>query len=406
MPGYDYRSVATDEAMRYERLRAQDGTPLVPPPNLEPLCRHGGLDPALSEDARQQWALARADIERAPSYPVEEKLFWTAFLLSRHYAEVGQRNRVDPLLRDTLPYLTQARHQQVLLGSRARNLACVGEPGRAAELLSQLDARSDDLQVDTNYRFTTAYVSLLAGDANPVLQVLGTTPGDVPISDAYDRICAVFRAHAHEALGHTDVALAQLRVLAPTPRDVERVAEIVQLTPQVPLLVQSLPALRSWVQQTHRNAVVTRSGIDVRRLVLIPLVLTLVTVASMAVFEGLLAPPLAEIVPGVLIAGLSLGSVGFAWHTLRRGARLRAQLRHRGVQGSAELLAVEQTGTRVNDQPMLRLRLLVYLPGHDPYAAVHREIVPLLRLPDVRPGISLPVRVDPVERRRMVIEWP
>jgi hypothetical protein len=396
---------AANEAMRFERLRAQDGKPLLPPPNMMALCKGGGLNPALVDEANAQWTAAMTEMSQVPSYPAEERLFWTAFLLSRHFAEVHQRPRVDPLLRQTLPHLQQARHQQVVLGLMARNLAAMGNVDAAAQMLGQLDAGSEDLQIDTSYRFTTAFVSLLRHDAQTVLSVLGYNIDDVPMSDAYDLVCGVFRAHAHEVLGNHDLARKQLQQLAPTPRQIAAIEEIALATPQISLVQQSLPAVKQLVSQIHEQAITTNSGIKIGRLIAVPMIGSLVAIGASGLAGEVLSPPLSNIVPGVLIAVLTIGIIAITFASVLKGPRLRKRLLQTGVEGHAQLMSVEQTGTRVNDQPMLRLRMLVHLPGQAPYAVVHQEIVAQIRLAQVQPGMALTVRVDPGDRRQMAIMW-
>jgi hypothetical protein len=59
----------------------------------------------------------------------------------------------------------------------------------------------------------------------------------------------------------------------------------------------------------------------------------------------------------------------------------------------------------VNDQPLLELTMNVNLPGMEPYTAVHREVVPEIRLAQIQPGALLPVAVDAKDRRFMAILW-
>ncbi len=396
---------APNEAMRFERLRAQDGKPLMPPPNMLALCKGGGLNPAMADEANRQWTAALTEMGQMPSYPTEERLFWTAFLLARHFAEVHQRPRVEPLLRQTMPYLQQVRHQQVLLGLQIRNTAAMGNVDAAVQMLPQLDAQSEDLQVDTGYRFTTAYVAVLRGDAQLALSVLGYNEGDVPINDAYDMVCGVFRVHAHELMGNLDIAQKQLQAMAATPQQIAVVEEIVRGTPQVALAQHSLPKVKQLVTQIHQNAIVTKSGINVGKLVLFPVVGTFVAIGASGAASEFLDPPLSGIVPGVIITLAVVGSIALTFGQIFKGSRLRKQLMQTGIEGTAQLMSVTQTGTRVNDQPMLRLHMLVHLPGQQPYAVVHNEIVAEIRLAQVQPGVLVPVRVDPKDRALMAIAW-
>lgn len=393
------------EALRFERLRAQDGKPFLPPPNLRGLCAGGGLAPDKHDETHAMWQAALAEIQTAPSFPTEERLFWTAFLLARHYTELGQRQRLAPLVDATLPWLREARHQQTLLGMLVRNAAFLGDHATAAQLAARLDPYSDDLQIDSCFRFSSAYAAIMRDDPQAALAVLGTNIDDVPISEAYDKVCGVYRAHAHERLGRLDLAQTQLARLAPTPAALSKLESMAMMNPSLQLCPQSLQAARQRVKQLHDNVVVTQSGINVKMLVLVPLVGSALAVGGGGLAASVVGTAYADVVQGVLVAAIVIVTMVTVLRALFRGPALRKQLAQTGVAGSAELLVVEQTGTRVNDQPMLRLRMLVHLPNKPPYTALHHEIVAQIHLSSIGPGVHVPVRVDPNDPTRMAIAW-
>lgn len=395
----------SNEALRFERLRAQDGQPMLPPPNLRSLASGGGLDPNQRGQAEAMWQAALAETQSAPSFPAEERLFWTTFMLANHHAEQGRRDVAAPLLEQTQPRLQQPRFFQVVTGMLARTHAAQGNLDRAGQFLAQLDAQSDDLQIDTNYRFSTAYVAMLRGDAQTTLAALGSTIDEVPISDAYDRVCGLYRAHAYEALGNVEVAVQQLQQLAPTPEEMGQLESMVRMTPQIPLVAVSLPRAKVAVTRLQQETITTGSQLNVGRMVgsmflVVPLVL-----AGSFLSETVVGPELQPFFIGGLVVVTTLFSFAVVFRTLFKGAARRKKLMVRGVDASAKLMVVEQTGTRVNDQPMLQLRMMVEVPGKSPYAVLHREVVPQIRLAQLQPGMQLPVKVDPQDPRNMAIAW-
>jgi hypothetical protein len=390
--------------MRFERLRAQDGQPLLPPPNLRHLAAGGGLDPAKVMEARQQWDAARGQMQAGPSYPVEERLFWTTFLLARHYAEHDARREAMQIIEATLPLLHDPRHRQITLGLGARNAAVLHDFATADRYLAQLDPRSDDLQVDTNYRFTTAYVALTRNDHRTALHVLGMEIDDVPISDAYDTVCGVLRAHAHEAAGQHELACTQLMKLAASPDRLARVQDIARSNKSLQLVPHSLPVVAERVRQLFQNVVVTRSGINLKGIFILP-ILGIAAAAGGEALASAVGPPLGEWLPGLLIGAFVVFSTVFALRLVLRGPMQRKRLAQSGVPGTAQLLVVEQTGTRVNDQPMVRLRMLVELPNRAPYTVLHNEVVPLIRLSQLVPGSTVGVRVDANDPALMAVMW-
>ena len=399
-------SPPANESLRFERLRAQDGKPLLPPPSVRHLCSQGGLDPAKVAEATSVWQAALGEVQTMPSFPAEERLFWTLFLLSRHHAEAGARPQARQLLETTLPHLQDARHQQTALGLLARTLAILGDRGGATARIAQLDPYSEDLQVDTNYRFTVAYVASLRDDPQAALQVLGWQIDDVPISDAYDHVCGVLRAHAHERQGRLELAQEQLARLAPTPAGIASLESIVKANqPMLNLCPQSLAGARERIRQQNENVVLTRSGISVGSLVAVPLIGSFVAIGLAGGAAEMLDPPWDGIVPGIVIGLLVLGTLAMVFRTIMRGPAQRSRLAQIGVSGTAKLLEITQTGTRVNNQPLIKLRLLVSLPDRPPYTAVHHEIIPMVRLSQLVPGRDVPVRVDPNDLALMAVAW-
>jgi hypothetical protein len=97
----------------------------------------------------------------------------------------------------------------------------------------------------------------------------------------------------------------------------------------------------------------------------------------------------------VIVIGLLIG----------RGAAATDQILAAGIAGTAAITGVTQTGMYLNDQPRIKMGLLVRLPGQVPYAAEHSEFVPLILLARVQPGATLPVRVDPVDPQKIAIDW-
>jgi hypothetical protein len=88
----------------------------------------------------------------------------------------------------------------------------------------------------------------------------------------------------------------------------------------------------------------------------------------------------------------------------RRAASTDALLQT-GTPGTATITGLTQTGMYVNENPQIRMQLLVSLPGQTPYAAQHTEIVPLMLLARLNSGAPLQVRVDPMNLNRIAVDW-
>jgi hypothetical protein len=98
---------------------------------------------------------------------------------------------------------------------------------------------------------------------------------------------------------------------------------------------------------------------------------------------------------GLIVGGIVVG---------RRAASTDALLMT-GTAGTATVTSMTQTGMYFNEQPQIRMQLLVSLPGQTPYAAQHTEIVPLMLLSRLTSGTPLQVRVDPMDLNRIAVDW-
>jgi hypothetical protein len=76
-----------------------------------------------------------------------------------------------------------------------------------------------------------------------------------------------------------------------------------------------------------------------------------------------------------------------------------------GTSGTATITGLTQTGMYFNENPQVRMQLLVSLPGQTPYATQHTEIVPLIMLARLNSGAPLQVRVDPMNLNRVAVDW-
>lgn len=79
------------------------------------------------------------------------------------------------------------------------------------------------------------------------------------------------------------------------------------------------------------------------------------------------------------------------------------QLRTRGRRARGRVLSFEQTGVRVNDQPMIVIKLMVEGGDITPFEAQARCVVPEVHIPLLHAG-ELPVLIDP-ETDEWEIDW-
>jgi hypothetical protein len=74
-----------------------------------------------------------------------------------------------------------------------------------------------------------------------------------------------------------------------------------------------------------------------------------------------------------------------------------------GLAGNATVTGISDTGTMVNNAPVMELDLTVAVPGRDPYPVKHRQLVALSAIPNFQPGRTFPVHVDQQDPTKLVI---
>jgi multisubunit Na+/H+ antiporter MnhC subunit len=68
-----------------------------------------------------------------------------------------------------------------------------------------------------------------------------------------------------------------------------------------------------------------------------------------------------------------------------------------GKQGTAVVLELSDTGTRINDNPRVRLLLEIHIPNYQPYQAQKTVTLPLIYLPQVQTGSTINILADPAQ---------
>ena len=98
-----------------------------------------------------------------------------------------------------------------------------------------------------------------------------------------------------------------------------------------------------------------------------------------------------------LLIGLLIGRGRY------RAAEKLHRLRSRGRPARARVLSFDQTGIRVNDQPLVKLRLQLHGADLAPFEVESRTVIPDIRMPLLYAG-ELPVLVDP-ETGEWELDW-
>jgi hypothetical protein len=86
--------------------------------------------------------------------------------------------------------------------------------------------------------------------------------------------------------------------------------------------------------------------------------------------------------------------------------QLRAYLRQSGLQGSARIDKLTDTGQIVGDERLYTMQVTLEMPGKSPkQLAESAAMVPLTAMHKVRVGASIPVRVAADNENLMMFEW-
>lgn len=91
----------------------------------------------------------------------------------------------------------------------------------------------------------------------------------------------------------------------------------------------------------------------------------------------------------------SIGDALSQSRELMEGLQQSQQLQASGVDGTATVVSVADTGGSLNDHPIARLELDVTLPGQAPYRTTVEQAIPRLQAGQIVPGAVVAVKADP-----------
>lgn len=77
-----------------------------------------------------------------------------------------------------------------------------------------------------------------------------------------------------------------------------------------------------------------------------------------------------------------------------------------GLAGQATIVSLREGGPYINDRPTITMELDVVLPGRAGYRAEAKQPVGRLVIGRLHPGATIPVRVDPKDVAKVVVDEP
>jgi hypothetical protein len=81
------------------------------------------------------------------------------------------------------------------------------------------------------------------------------------------------------------------------------------------------------------------------------------------------------------------------------------RLKSTGLDGAGAITGLEQTGVTMNDQPQVKISMMVTVAGREPYPVMVKEYVPMMLLGRLTNGMPLALKVDSANPQNVVIDW-
>ena len=400
------------EQERINRLRAQDGKPLLPPPSLQALVPNGQLPAWKVQEALAVWQATRQELRVTANFEAAERLLFLTMVLSQHFMEQTDRLRQRAMLESALEAFTLPRHRQVMRRYLCRSACRLGDLQAAEQWLAPCDRQSDDLETDSEYRYSRAFIDTAKGDWNAVLRTLGGRFEDVPIQDAMDAVCSVLRANAWERLGHMQAAVGLLQQAMVTQGASGRqtISKVIAINAGMRLCEQSYPAAEGQhaIVAGKIAAASVSGGIHKPFFVIGILCFAASVVCIFLMLTDLIfdVPSGAAFGCGIALTtllpmGLIFGGIGY---TLGKAAARAERLRVHGIMGTGQVLGAQPTGMSINNVPQMAIRLQILLQGRPPYEATTKMLMSAGFAHALTPGASVTVRVDPDQLSDVLIE--
>lgn len=199
------------EQERFARLSAQCDRPWILPESIKPFYEDGVVPDWKMDEALAVWKQTRTQVESTHDSEAAERLFALTIVIAQTYGEKKDPLRHRAMFESSLDVFTLPRHRQAILCGLSRGAIGAKDGASAEEWLRLCDARSDDIESDSEYRHAWATIHTHRAQFDRVLEMLGDDNSAVPIQLAMWDVCTLFRAHALERLGRVPEAIAALR---------------------------------------------------------------------------------------------------------------------------------------------------------------------------------------------------
>lgn len=99
----------------------------------------------------------------------------------------------------------------------------------------------------------------------------------------------------------------------------------------------------------------------------------------------------------------SLHSASEALTDLNQQQAQSSELMTSGVDGQATITQIQSTGKTVNYMPEVEMIMQVSVAGGAPEAVTHRQVISPTSIPQIQPGMTVPVKVDPTDHSKVFV---
>lgn len=178
------------------------------PPDFAEVARVGATD----ENLARVLAMWQSYCERAKAGDPAAGEFAVKLTapLSNYFGLHGQDERRRALFESTLEALPSPAHQEIMRCRLSRAALKAGDVDAARAWLASCDPAPLDLDADSDYRVTAAYLATFDHDFDQVLTLLGPAHGSIPVAVPSRTLVVMLRANAFEKSGSPGEAVATL----------------------------------------------------------------------------------------------------------------------------------------------------------------------------------------------------
>ncbi len=398
------------EDQRIERLRAQDGKPLLAPEGLKGVIEDNEIPEWKLEEAKSVWLSLKKKVAEDNDFAAAESLFFLTFVFNNLYKDSEDAKRKRALNESALEAFSLPRHKQLMMCQLGGEAAKEGDVKSAKLWLKNCDPLADDIQADSYYRYAMALVATRNKNWSGVIKHLGSAYDEIPIMDAYDGVCVVLRANALEKQGNVEGAKEELMryMNACGASGQSLVARIIDNYDFFDPCPQSFAQADEAYNKKAASSMGGMLGVGIM-LMGSAGVMAAIGLVGIIAFAAKLSlpmfgqPSVDDIVGMVVMTGMA-GLPFFFGLSMFMGAKKKQRLRLHGIRGRGKIISLKPTGTRINKVPQYELHIMVKADNIQPYEAKTKILIRAVEAGAFQPNQVVPLRIDPDKPQDVMVE--